>query len=122
MNTNNNTELLFPIKPMYEYEPICNENTSINENEEIPDIIQKCNENTSINENEEIPDIIQKCNEKLPPKTTKNVKEKTKNKKAPLKLPSIKRKSTNLCVSCGIDMGETNPRQYCGKTYCIMND
>lgn len=97
MNTNNDTKLLFPIKPMYKYEPICNEN-------------------------EEIPDIIPICNEKLPPKTTKNVKEKPKSKKVPLKLPSIKRKSANLCVSCGIDMGETNPRQYCGKTYCIMND
>lgn len=103
MNTNNNTVLLFPIKPMYEYEPISNENTSIDENEENPDIIPI-------------------CNEKLPPKTTKNVKEKPKSKKVPLKLPSIKRKSANLCVSCGIDMGETNPRQYCGKTYCIMND
>jgi len=24
----------------------------------------------------------------------------------------------NLCIECGIDLGETNPRQYCGKTYC----
>ena len=22
------------------------------------------------------------------------------------------------CVSCGIDMGEMNPRQYCRKAYC----
>ena len=25
----------------------------------------------------------------------------------------------NKCVSCGIEMGETNPRQYCGKTHCL---
>jgi hypothetical protein len=25
----------------------------------------------------------------------------------------------NLCVECGIDMGECNPRQYCAKTYCM---
>lgn len=24
----------------------------------------------------------------------------------------------NLCVGCGEDMGSTNPRQYCRKTYC----
>lgn len=24
----------------------------------------------------------------------------------------------NLCVICGIDIGSTNPRQYCYKTYC----
>lgn len=22
------------------------------------------------------------------------------------------------CLSCGIDMGQNNPRQLCGKTYC----
>jgi len=27
-------------------------------------------------------------------------------------------KSINRCIECGIDMGECNPRQYCGKTYC----
>ena len=26
--------------------------------------------------------------------------------------------SSNLCVICGIDMGEDNPRQLCGKTNC----
>ena len=26
----------------------------------------------------------------------------------------------NLCISCGIDMGSCNPRQYCRKTYCPM--
>jgi hypothetical protein len=25
----------------------------------------------------------------------------------------------NLCVECGIDMGEQNLRQLCGKTYCL---
>ena len=25
----------------------------------------------------------------------------------------------NPCVVCGIDMGPTNPRQLCGKTYCF---
>ena len=24
----------------------------------------------------------------------------------------------NRCLECGIDMGESNPRQYCAKTYC----
>jgi len=24
----------------------------------------------------------------------------------------------NFCVSCGENMGEDNPRQYCCKTYC----
>ena len=24
----------------------------------------------------------------------------------------------NLCLDCGVDMGPTNPRQLCGKTYC----
>lgn len=27
----------------------------------------------------------------------------------------------NLCLECGVDMGECNPRQYCGKTYCKNN-
>ena len=25
----------------------------------------------------------------------------------------------NLCVKCGVDMGEDNPRQYCGKNVCL---
>ena len=24
----------------------------------------------------------------------------------------------NLCVSCGVEIGDDNPRQYCMKTYC----
>ena len=28
----------------------------------------------------------------------------------------------NKCLECGIDMGRHNPRQLCGKTYCITND
>jgi len=24
----------------------------------------------------------------------------------------------NRCLECGVDMGECNPRQLCGKTYC----
>ena len=24
----------------------------------------------------------------------------------------------NFCISCGINMGEHNPRQYCRKNYC----
>jgi len=31
---------------------------------------------------------------------------------------NIKESESNYCVSCGIDMGENNPRQYCRKTYC----
>lgn len=27
-------------------------------------------------------------------------------------------KESNYCISCGVDMGENNPRQYCCKTYC----
>jgi hypothetical protein len=27
----------------------------------------------------------------------------------------------NRCIECGIDMGECNPRQYCGKTYCYQS-
>lgn len=30
----------------------------------------------------------------------------------------IERGPVNYCIECGIDMGECNPRQYCGKTYC----
>lgn len=26
---------------------------------------------------------------------------------------------SNLCIECGIDMGECNPRQLCGKTRCL---
>tara|TARA_A100001011_G_scaffold398394_1_gene502680 strand:+ start:1393 stop:3012 length:1620 start_codon:yes stop_codon:yes gene_type:complete len=26
---------------------------------------------------------------------------------------------SNNCVECGVDMGESNPRQYCGKTVCL---
>ena len=25
---------------------------------------------------------------------------------------------TNRCTECGVDLGELNPRQYCGKTHC----
>lgn len=25
----------------------------------------------------------------------------------------------NLCIECGIDMGDCNPRQLCGKTRCL---
>ena len=25
---------------------------------------------------------------------------------------------SNYCVSCGVDIGENNPRQYCCKLYC----
>lgn len=28
----------------------------------------------------------------------------------------------NLCVVCKVDMGECNPRQYCCKTYCPMEE
>jgi len=24
----------------------------------------------------------------------------------------------NLCIECGVDMGDCNPRQLCGKLYC----
>ena len=28
----------------------------------------------------------------------------------------------NLCVVCGIDIGHCNPRQLCGKTYCMYGE
>ena len=28
----------------------------------------------------------------------------------------------NFCISCGENMGEENPRQYCCKTYCPYED
>ena len=28
----------------------------------------------------------------------------------------------NLCVGCGINMGDCNPRQYCYKLYCPFED
>jgi hypothetical protein len=26
---------------------------------------------------------------------------------------------TNYCIECGVDMGPMNPRQLCGKWYCL---
>jgi hypothetical protein len=26
----------------------------------------------------------------------------------------------NRCMECGVDMGDMNPRQLCGKLYCFM--
>ena len=31
-----------------------------------------------------------------------------------------KRKHSNLCIECGIDMGDCNPRQLCGKWRCLF--
>ena len=28
----------------------------------------------------------------------------------------------NLCISCGANLGENNPRQYCCKTYCPFEE
>jgi hypothetical protein len=28
----------------------------------------------------------------------------------------------NFCVSCGINLGDCNPRQYCYKTYCLFEN
>jgi hypothetical protein len=33
-------------------------------------------------------------------------------------IESVVRKYTNHCIVCNADLGETNPRQLCGKTYC----
>jgi hypothetical protein len=38
----------------------------------------------------------------------------------PPKSPEIKDDLINKCLACGIDMGDCNPRQYCGKTYCYL--
>jgi len=34
---------------------------------------------------------------------------------------SLAGRHVNLCLGCGVDMGECNPRQYCKKTYCPNN-
>jgi hypothetical protein len=26
--------------------------------------------------------------------------------------------AVNRCIECGVDMGQSNPRQYCAKTHC----
>jgi hypothetical protein len=28
----------------------------------------------------------------------------------------------NLCIECGVDMGDCNPRQLCGKIVCVNSD
>lgn len=28
----------------------------------------------------------------------------------------------NFCMICGVNMGDDNPRQLCGKTYCMQED
>ena len=28
----------------------------------------------------------------------------------------------NFCISCGINLGEDNPRQYCNKIFCPYED
>ena len=30
------------------------------------------------------------------------------------------RNNANLCIECGIDMGDCNPRQLCGKWCCLF--
>jgi hypothetical protein len=45
-------------------------------------------------------------------------------------LPSVDNQTTtiigrckaNFCMMCGINMGDDNPRQLCGKTYCMQED
>ena len=34
---------------------------------------------------------------------------------------SLAGRQINLCLGCGVDMGECNPRQYCRKTFCPTN-
>lgn len=50
----------------------------------------------------------------MPPKRKNN---RQQNKK-------LKTESTpqNLCIVCGVDIGDSNPRQLCGKTYCMYKD
>ena len=31
----------------------------------------------------------------------------------------IEEEIRNLCIECGVDMGPQNPRQLCGKIYCL---
>ena len=51
--------------------------------------------------------IIDKCNTLT--------KESEQNKKIP-------RCKGNFCMICGVNMGDDNPRQLCGKTYCMQED
>jgi hypothetical protein len=30
------------------------------------------------------------------------------------------KKESCYCIECGVDMGPQNPRQLCGKTYCMF--
>ena len=30
------------------------------------------------------------------------------------------KKSLNTCIRCNCDLGDHNPRQLCGKTYCLQ--
>ena len=32
------------------------------------------------------------------------------------------RSQKNCCLDCGIDMGDCNPRQLCGKWRCLFSD
>jgi len=34
----------------------------------------------------------------------------------------VQRCIANFCMICGINMGDDNPRQLCGKTYCMQED
>jgi hypothetical protein len=34
----------------------------------------------------------------------------------------IERCKANFCMMCGVNMGDDNPRQLCGKTYCMQED
>ena len=34
-------------------------------------------------------------------------------------MPCNRQKYINACIECGMDIGDSNPRQYCGKFRCI---
>jgi len=40
----------------------------------------------------------------------------------PSKLKKEELPSENLCIGCGRDIGKDNPRQYCRKTYCELEN
>ena len=68
--------------------------------------------NKKLKFNDDFEKILEKFDE-----TCKSQDEKFETNKIEDSIYDIK----NLCVECEVDMGYCNPRQYCGKTYCLYN-
>ena len=86
-------------------------NNNIDNNEKIYD---------SPNKKQKFNDDIEKILEKLDD-NSKGQDDKFETNKIEDNLYDKLYEMKNLCVECGIDMGYCNPRQYCGKTYCMYN-